>query len=75
MAKIIAVLSIITDLDLKTDRISGQCLREFNAKCQTLCSMLNLFFQSDKLAECVKRTFHGKPLWEYSLKILNYCLL
>ena len=29
MAKIIAVLSIITDLDLKTDRISDQCLREF----------------------------------------------
>ena len=29
MAKIIAVLSIITDLDLKTDRFSGQCLREF----------------------------------------------
>ena len=29
MAKIIAVLSIITDLDLKTDRISVQCLRDF----------------------------------------------
>lgn len=74
MAKIIAVLSIITDLDLKTDRISGQCLREFNAKCLKLCNLI-FFFQSDKLAECVKRTFHGKPLWEYSLKILNYCLL
>ena len=28
-AKIIAVLSIITDLYLKTDRISFLCLREF----------------------------------------------
>ena len=58
MAKIIAVLSIITDLDLKTDRISGQCLREFNAcKVSDTLSMLKIFFSIRQIGRMRKENF------------------